>query len=355
MRAAARSSRASSTRTPTSSSPAIGATSCAAGWPARPMRKSPPQGGGIVGDGDRRRARPPRRALVAGTRARLDEMLALRHDHLRGQERLRPDHRRRAEDAAGDRARSAADTSDRAVADVHGRARGARRVPRSPRRLRRADRRRDDSRRSRASGSPNGATSSARPACSRRTSRARSSRRARAAGLKPRIHADELARQRRSPVAAAMRRAVGGSSDLRRRDGIAGARRRRRRRDAAADRVVLPEARTVRAGADADRARRRRGARHRRQSRRRLLAVDAVRDDARLLRHGPDVRGGAGRARRSTPRARSIAQERVGSLEPGKQMDAVVVDGPAINLIRVGAPTDPAVDQARASRRRSTE
>jgi imidazolonepropionase len=29
--------------------------------------------------------------------------------------------------------------------------------------------------------------------------------------------------------------------------------------------------------------------------------------------------------------------ERVGSLEPGKQMDAVVVDGPAIDLIRVGA------------------
>jgi imidazolonepropionase len=34
---------------------------------------------------------------------------------------------------------------------------------------------------------------------------------------------------------------------------------------------------------------------------------------------------------------------RVGSLEPGKQMDAVVVDGPAIDLIRVGAPTIRAV------------
>ena len=30
---------------------------------------------------------------------------------------------------------------------------------------------------------------------------------------------------------------------------------------------------------------------------------------------------------------------RVGSLEPGKQMDAVVVDGPAIDLVRVGAET----------------
>lgn len=35
--------------------------------------------------------------------------------------------------------------------------------------------------------------------------------------------------------------------------------------------------------------------------------------------------------------------DRVGSLEPGKQMDAVVVDGPAIDLIRVGAPTIRAV------------
>src|SRR5262245_32644257 len=34
---------------------------------------------------------------------------------------------------------------------------------------------------------------------------------------------------------------------------------------------------------------------------------------------------------------------RVGSLEPGKQMDAVVIDGPAIDLIRVGAETIAAV------------
>jgi len=31
--------------------------------------------------------------------------------------------------------------------------------------------------------------------------------------------------------------------------------------------------------------------------------------------------------------------DRIGSLEPGKQMDAVIVDGPAIDLIRVGAET----------------
>ena len=36
-------------------------------------------------------------------------------------------------------------------------------------------------------------------------------------------------------------------------------------------------------------------------------------------------------------------QDRIGSLEPGKQMDAVIVHGPAINLIRVGADTIRAV------------
>ena len=36
-------------------------------------------------------------------------------------------------------------------------------------------------------------------------------------------------------------------------------------------------------------------------------------------------------------------QARIGSLEPGKQMDAVVVRGEAINLIRVGADTIRAV------------
>jgi imidazolonepropionase len=36
-------------------------------------------------------------------------------------------------------------------------------------------------------------------------------------------------------------------------------------------------------------------------------------------------------------------QDRIGSLEPGKQMDAVIVDGPAVDLIRVGAETIRAV------------
>ncbi len=36
-------------------------------------------------------------------------------------------------------------------------------------------------------------------------------------------------------------------------------------------------------------------------------------------------------------------QDRIGSLEPGKQFDAVLIDGPAINLLRIGAPTIRAV------------
>ena len=39
--------------------------------------------------------------------------------------------------------------------------------------------------------------------------------------------------------------------------------------------------------------------------------------------------------------------DRVGSLEPGKQMDAVIVDGPAIDLIRVGADDDSRAYQER--------
>ena len=45
--------------------------------------------------------------------------------------------------------------------------------------------------------------------------------------------------------------------------------------------------------------------------------------------------------------------DRIGSLEPGKQMDAVIVDGPAIDLIRVGADTIRAVVK-KGERRGST-
>ena len=118
---------------------------------------------------------------------------------------------------------------------------------------------------------------------------------ARDAGMKLRIHADEFGLSGGSQRRRRSRGPVRGSSDLRRPGRRPGPGGRGRRRDAAADRVVLSEARPIRARPHADRPRRRRGARHRRQPRRRFFAVDAVCDGARLLRHGPDLRGSAGR------------------------------------------------------------
>ena len=43
------------------------------------------------------------------------------------------------------------------------------------------------------------------------------------------------------------------------------------------------------------------------------------------------------------PRASLDRQTRVGSLEPGKQMDAVVVNGSVVELLRPGAPAIRAV------------
>ena len=118
-------------------------------------------------------------------------------------------------------------------------------------------------------------------------------------------------RERRIAGGRRGRRALGRSPDLR---AAPRASPRWRRpdvvRDAAADRGVLPEARPLRAGARPDRRGRAGGARDRRQPRRRLLAVDAVRDDARLLRDGPDVRGSAGRRDHQRARGRSIAPTR---------------------------------------------
>ena len=97
-------------------------------------------GGGIVVD-RRRDARAPRgRARLRSTRVRLAEMLALRHDDVRDQERLRTRPRVRAEDAAGDPARSIGEQPIDLVADVHGRARDPARLPRRRRELRRPGR-----------------------------------------------------------------------------------------------------------------------------------------------------------------------------------------------------------------------
>ena len=62
---------------------------------------------------------------------------------------------------------------------------------------------------------------------------------------------------------------------------------------------------------------------------------------------GHDVRGGA---RRGDDQRRVVARPRsdhVGSLEPGKLMDAVLVRGDAIDLIRVGAASIAAVIKRR--------
>ena len=111
------------------------------------------------------------------------------------------------------------------------------------------------------------------------------------AGLMPRIHADQLATSGGCRVAAD----VGARSadhlvyvDEAEADALASA---GRLRGAAALRGVLLEAGPIRAGAHADRPRRAGGAGDRREPGRRLLAVDAVRDDAGLLRHAHDARG----------------------------------------------------------------
>ena len=160
-----------------------------------------------------------------------------------------------------------------------------------------------------------------------------------ARGLKPRIHADELGASGGSQVAADVGARSADHLIFVPEEGIRALARRRRRRDAAAQRGVLSEARAVRAGARADRRGRAGRARHRRQPRRRILAVDALRDDARLLRDGAHVRGSRSSPRRSTAPTRSTEPTSVGSLEPGKLMDAVLVAGDAIDLIRVGAPS----------------
>ena len=107
-------------------------------------------------------------------------------------------------------------------------------------------------------------------------------------------------------------------------------------RRAAPDCGVLFEARPIRASPHADRSRRARGAGHGRQPGRRLLAVDALRDGARLLRHEHDARGIAGRVH---PECRMVSRSRrlqSAASRSGKLMDAVIVRGGLIELLRVG-------------------
>ena len=135
-------------------------------------------------------------------------------------------------------------------------------------------------------------------------------------GLKPRIHADELALSGGSRVAAE----VGARSA----DHLIFVDESHARMLAEKNVVatLLPSAAfflklgPLRAGADADRAGRGGGARDRSQSRRRLHDVDAVRDVARLLRHEHDARRSADRRHASTPRRRSIARTRSAASKP---------------------------------------
>ena len=232
--------------------------------------------------------------------------------------------------------------ADRALAHLHGRARGAGRVPGPAARLHRPDRVGHDSGGGAASAWRNGAMCFARRACSRRTNRARSCTAARSAGMKLRLHADEFAASGGSLLAAE----IGARS---------------------ADHLIFVDE----AGADG-------------------LAAAGVAATllpiasfylklgrfapARMLIHrnvavalATDVNPGGGYSP-SMPFAMTLAcfgmgltfeealvgatinaayaldrHDRVGSLEPGKQMDAVIVDGPAIDLIRVGAETIRAV------------
>ena len=95
----------------------------------------------------------------------------------------------------------------------------------------------------------------------------------------------------------------------------------RGRRNAAADRVVLPEAGALCARPHADRSGVPVALATRRQSGRRVLAVDAVCNDSRLLRMGLTFEEALVGATISAAYALD-RHDRVGSLEVGKQMDA---------------------------------
>ena len=92
MRAAAASFRASSIPTPIWSSPATGARNCNAGSLARRYAEIAAEGGGILRTVAATRA-ASEDELIAAARARLDEMAGARDDDLRSEERLRIDAR----------------------------------------------------------------------------------------------------------------------------------------------------------------------------------------------------------------------------------------------------------------------
>ena len=129
-------------RTRTSSLPAIGATSCGGASPARPTRRSPP-GAAASSAPFARRARRARPSLAADTRRRLDEMLragTTTCEAKSGYGLTTASELKMLRVIAS----LARDHAIEVVADVHGRARDSRRVPRSAAGVRRSPRARDD-------------------------------------------------------------------------------------------------------------------------------------------------------------------------------------------------------------------
>ena len=243
--------------------------------------------------------------LVAAALPRLAAMLALRHDDRGDQERLRAGHGERAAHAAGDPAIGVEQPIELTATFM-----GAHEVPIEHRGNREAFVREviDDM-------IPAVAAENLAEWCdvfcehgvftpdeSQRILEA-----GRRHGLKPRIHADELALSGGSAVAAR----VGARSadhlifvDADSARGMAESGVVATLLPAAAFFLKLGRFAPARLLIDHDVAG---GAGNGPQSWRRVLAVDAVRDDARLLRHGLDARRGAGRRRRSMPRRRSTA------------------------------------------------
>ena len=135
-----------------------------------------------------------------------------------------------------------------------------------------------------------------------------------AAGLQPRIHADELGASGGSLVAAAVGARSADHLIFVPDDGIAAMAR------ANVTATLLPAAAfylklgTICAGAGTHRGRCRCGAGDRRQSRRRILFVHALRDGAGMFRHGFDVRRSADRG---YDQRRLVARPRQRRRQPG--------------------------------------
>ena len=278
--------------------------------------------------------------LIDDTQDAAGRNAGLRNDHLRDQERLRPERRIGVEDPARDRAAS------RGASDRH--------RPNVPRRARSAAEfrdRRDDYVNLVIDDmipaiarlvSPNGAMYSAKLGCSRPRNPFAFWRPVRRPGLRSRIHADELGASGGSQVAARVRARSADHLIFAPPEGIAVMASGGRDGHAVAGCGVLLEARPLCAGARLHCGRCARGARDGCEPGRRLFTVDAIRDDARLFCDGYDFEEALVAA--TINAAWSLDRsDRFGSLEPGKQMDAVLVNGDAINLIRVGAPAITAV------------